>query len=120
MINKNVIFLIIATIMLVIVPINSSYASNEETMKEQQEEFKIQDFIKNAEQYTGEVFEDIDINELLNNAIKGEVDNSTLFKKILNLFGTEVTTNLKAMVSILAIIIMFILMLLHNSSTQLS
>ena len=35
--NKNVIFLIIATIMLVIVPINSSYASNEETMKEQQE-----------------------------------------------------------------------------------
>lgn len=103
--NKNVIFLIIATIMLVIVPINSSYASNEETMKEQQEEFKIQDFIKNAEQYTGEVFEDIDINELLNNAIKGEVDNSTLFKKILNLFGAEVTTNLKAMVSILAIII---------------
>lgn len=103
--NKNVIFLIIATIMLVIVPINSSYASNEETMKEQQEEFKIQDFIKNAEQYAGEVFEDIDINELLNNAIKGEVDNSTLFKKILNLFGAEVTTNLKAMVSILAIII---------------
>ena len=103
--NKNVIFLIIATIMLVIAPINSSYTSNEETMKEQQEEFKIQDFIKNAEQYTGEVFEDIDINELLNNAIKGEVDNSTLFKKILNLFGAEVTTNLKAMVSILAIII---------------
>lgn len=103
--NKNVIFLIIATIILVTVPINSSYASNEETMKEQQEEFKIQDFIKSAEQYTGEIFEDIDINELLNNAIKGEVDNSTLFKKILNLFGAEVTTNLKAMVSILAIII---------------
>lgn len=90
---------------LAIIPINSSYASGEETLKEQQEEFKIQDFIKNAEQYTGEAFEDININELLNNAIKGEVDNSTLFKKILNLLGAEVTTNVKAIVSILAIII---------------
>ncbi|MGN1297797.1 MAG: stage III sporulation protein AE [Clostridia bacterium] len=103
--NKNVIFLIIVTMILAIIPINSSYASGEETLKEQQEEFKIQDFIKNAEQYTGEAFEDININELLNNAIKGEVDNSTLFKKILNLLGAEVTTNVKAIVSILAIII---------------
>lgn len=107
--NKNVIFFIIVTIILAIIlaiiPINSSYASGEETLKEQQEEFKIQDFIKNAEQYTGEAFEDININELLNNAIKGEVDNSTLFKKILNLLGAEVTTNVKAIVSILAIII---------------
>ncbi len=29
----------------------------------------------------GSFFEDIDINEILNDAIKGEVDNSTLLKK---------------------------------------
>ena len=45
------------------------------------------------------------INEILNDAIKGEVDNSTLLKKILNILGKEVTTNIKALVSILAIIL---------------
>lgn len=59
---------------------NSSYANDNQTIIEQQEEFKIQDFIKSAEKFTGS-FEDIDINEILNDAIKGEVDNSTLLKK---------------------------------------
>lgn len=84
---------------------NSSYANDNQTIIEQQEEFKIQDFIKNAEKFTGEFFEDIDINEILNDAIKGEVDNSTLLKKILNILGKEVTTNIKSLVSILAIIL---------------
>lgn len=104
-------FFIIKKIITVIVMIlivflsNSSYANDEKTITEQQEEFKIQDFIKNSEKFTGEFFDDIDINEILNSAIKGEVDNSTLLKKILNLLGKEVTTNIKALVSILAIIL---------------
>ena len=82
-------FFIIEKIITIIVMVlivflsNSSYANDNQTIIEQQEEFKIQDFIKNAEKFTGEFFEDIDINEILNDAIKGEVDNSTLLKKIL-------------------------------------
>lgn len=104
-------FFIIKKIITVIVMIlvvflsNSSYANDEKTITEQQEEFKIQDFIKNSEKFTGEFFDDIDINKILNSAIKGEVDNSTLLKKILNILGKEVTTNIKALVSILAIIL---------------
>lgn len=104
-------FFIIKKIITVIVMIlvvflsNSSYANDEKTITEQQEEFKIQDFIKNSEKFTGEFFDDIDINEILNSAIKGEVDNSTLLKKILNILGKEVATNIKALVSILAIIL---------------
>lgn len=104
-------FFIIKKIITVIVMIlivflsNSSYANDEKTITEQQEEFKIQDFIKDSEKFTGEFFDDIDINEILNSAIKGEVDNSTLLKKILNILGKEVTTNIKALVSILAIIL---------------
>lgn len=104
-------FFIIKKIITVIVMIlivflsNSSYANDEKTITEQQEEFKIQDFIKNSEKFTGEFFDDIDINEILNSAIKGEVDNNTLLKKILNILGKEVTTNIKALVSILAIIL---------------
>ena len=104
-------FFIIEKIITIIVMVlivflsNSSYANDNQTIIEQQEEFKIQDFIKNAEMFTGEFFEDIDINEILNDAIKGEVDNSTLLKKILNILGKEVTTNIKSLVSILAIIL---------------
>lgn len=104
-------FFIIEKIITIIVMVlivflsNSSYANDNQTITEQQEEFKIQDFIKNAEKFTGKFFEDIDINEILNDAIKGEVDNSTLLKKILNILGKEVTTNIKSLVSILAIIL---------------
>lgn len=104
-------FFIIEKIITIIVMVlivflsNSSYANDNQTIIEQQEGFKIQDFIKNAEKFTGEFFEDIDINEILNDAIKGEVDNSTLLKKILNILGKEVTTNIKSLVSILAIIL---------------
>lgn len=104
-------FFIIEKIITIIVMVlivflsNSSYANDNQTIIEQQEEFKIQDFIKNAEKFTGEFFEDIDINEILNDTIKGEVDNSTLLKKILNILGKEVTTNIKSLVSILAIIL---------------
>lgn len=99
------IFFIIFIILAMIIPINVSYATEEETIDKQQEEFKIQDFIKSSKQFTGEFFADIDINEILNNAIKGEVDNSTLLKRVLNLFGAEVVTNIKAIISILVIII---------------
>lgn len=104
--KKKVFLILILLLLTTLIPINSTCAANKnETIKEQQEEFKIQDFIKNSKEYTGEFFKDIDINEILNRAIKGEVDNSTLLKKILNLLGTEVVDNVKAIVSILAIIV---------------
>ncbi len=97
------IMIVVACVMIVG---NVSYAdSGMQTMKEQQEEFKIQDFIKGAEEYSGEFFDNIDVGDVLQQAIKGEVDNSTFAKRILNLLGKEVTTNVKAIVSILAIII---------------
>lgn len=100
-------FLLIAIVVVCVVAIgNISYAeTNVQTMKEQQEEFKIQDFIKGAEEYSGEFFDNIDVGDVLEQAIKGEVDNSTFAKRILNLLGKEVTTNVKSIVSILAIII---------------
>ena len=106
--RKKVCFILIITLMFIIIfiPINSVWAVSEnETIKQQQGEFKIQNFLKNSKEYTGEFFEDIDINEILNRAIKGEVDNSTLLKKILNLLGAEVVDNVKTIVSILAIIV---------------
>ena len=105
------------TIILINIPLNYSYANSKsniniqnddianQTLTEQQEEFGISDFIEESKQYTGEFFSDIDINEILQNAINGKVDNDTLFKKILSLLGEEFMTSLGAIASILAIII---------------
>lgn len=105
--NKKLYLIIIILLMLNIFSlINTAYATYEnETIEEQQEEFKIQEFIKNSKEYTGEFFEDIDINNIFEGAINGEVDNKTLLNKILNLFGAEVINNIKPIVSILAIIV---------------
>ncbi len=81
------------------------YASKEETIQDQQEEFGIQDFLKNSKEYTGEFFEDMDMGEVLSDAIKGEVDNATIGKRILNFLGSEVITSIKAIGSILVIIV---------------
>lgn len=102
-----VIVIIIAIVLIIILfpSISKVYASNEQTIQEQQEEFGIQDFLKNSKQYMGEFFEDLEVEDILKDAIKGEVDNSTIGKRILNLLGSEVMTAIKAMGSILVIIV---------------
>lgn len=106
--NFNKIIILIF-LFIMIIPLNSFGATDEETSKqtleEQQEEFKIEDFIESSKEYGGDFFEGLDINEMLNDAIKGNVDNNTLVEKIWSLLGNEVTTSIKSMVSILVIII---------------
>ena len=80
-------------------------STDEEMINSQKETFVISSFIKNANKYTGEFFEGIDINSMLNSAIKGNIDNNTLYKKIINLLGKEVKTGIKSLVSILIIIV---------------
>ena len=99
------ILIVVLALFFINFPILYCDASTEETIQEQQSEFQIQDFIKNAKQYSGEFFENINIEDVLNDAIKGEVDNSTFLKRILNLIGGEITSGIKAVVSILAIIL---------------
>ena len=79
--------------------------SQNQTLMEQQEEFGISEFIKESKEYTGDFFEDIDINQMLQDAIKGEINNDTIINKVFNLLGKEFTTALGSIAGILAIII---------------
>ena len=106
--EKEIIKKIIFLLMLIIISINNiayAEATNEQTIKEEQEEFKIEDFINESKEYSGNFFDGIDIGDLLNDAISGKVDNSTLINRIWNLLGSEVGTTIKSIVSILVIII---------------
>ncbi len=110
MIIKKIFKIIIFTLIIILTINTYSKASQneenvEETIKEQQETFGINSFIENAKEYTGEFFEDIDISGILDSAISGDVDNSTIYQKILNLFGDELKTGINTLLSILIIII---------------
>lgn len=84
---------------------NNTVQIDENEISNQEEIFGISSFIQNSKQYTGNFFDDIDIGEILNSAIKGEIDNTTIYKKILNKLGNEVETGIKSLACILAIII---------------
>lgn len=105
-VQKKIILIIMVSISIISIA-TRSYCNNmdENTIENQQESFGINSFIENSKKYTGEFFDDIDINKILSSAIKGEIDNSTIYKKILNLLGTEVKTGIKSLISILVIII---------------
>lgn len=105
--KQKIIFILIAIILSIIVKPTTVYSSDidQTTIQSQQETFGVNSFIEKSKQYSGEFFEDIDINEILNSAIKGEINNTNIYKKILSLLGTEVQIGVKSLISILAIII---------------
>lgn len=83
-----------------------SYATTEETIEEQKETFEIKQFIDNADQFIdGEFLEESDLNDLLNSAIKGQVDNKKVLSKFYGLFGKELKGTLATLSSVLAIIV---------------
>ena len=82
-----------------------TYAETDEILEEQKESFGISSFIKEAEKYSGDFFEDISVSDMLNDAITGQIDNDTVWSKVLKLLGAEAISSLKALVSIFVIII---------------
>lgn len=72
--KKLVIKILLFTVLILILNPFSKYTycieNNQETLKQQQEEFQIQEFINNSKEYGGEFFEEINVEDILNEAIK--------------------------------------------------
>lgn len=79
--------------------------AEDEVINSQMDSFNISNFIEEANKYSNDILKDIDIQELLNNAIKGELDTNQLLKNIFPLLGTEIKEALKVMGSILIIVL---------------
>lgn len=71
--------------------------TTEEIMSSQKESFGISSFIEEAQKYSKETFGDINMNDVLNSAIAGEVDNNSIWEKIVELFGAEIKSMLKVL-----------------------
>ena len=81
------------------------HCSTEEILAEQKEELNISSFIKEANQYTKDTFPNLNMGELFNSAIIGDVDNGILYKAIVAIIGKEIISGITALVSILVIIV---------------
>lgn len=79
--------------------------TEDEVINSQMDSFNISSFIDEANKYSNDILKDIDIQGLLNNAIKGELDTNQLLKNIFPLLGTEIKEALKVMGSILIIVL---------------
>lgn len=87
---------------------NKAFATGTNTneiLEEQQENFGISDFIKETQKYSGEFLKDIDISEILSDALVGKVDNNKIYKKVLNIFGEEIKESIVTLISILVIVV---------------
>ena len=104
---KKNIFLILTSVVFIFIP-NIALAeelSESQILKMQGETFGISDFIKETEKYSKDVFPNIDIQNMLNSAVEGKVDNKGFLKRILNLFGNDIISTLKTFISILVVIL---------------
>jgi hypothetical protein len=67
--------------------------------------FGISDFLKQSKKYVEENLEDVNLEELLSNSIKGNYSNNWLKNIIWNLLGTEVKQSIQLMINVLLIIV---------------
>ncbi len=105
---KKIIVAFILGLVIISMFCNQVLANDENTkniLEEQKQSFGISDFLKEAQKYSGEFLGDVDISEILNNTIAGKVDNTTIYKKILKIFGTEIKGSITTLISILVIVV---------------
>ncbi len=82
-----------------------AYENTDNIIEDQQNNFGISSFIENAQNYTGEFYQDTNIKDIFQEAVKGKINNNNIYEKILKLLGKEVQTAIKNLISILVIII---------------
>lgn len=97
-------FLILIFAFSILIP-NMVFASNESNSNsifdEQVKNFGINDFLKETKKYT----EDLDVSNIFDTALKGKVDNKSIFNKILNVLGKNVKSTLTNLLKILLVVL---------------
>ena len=79
--------------------------SEDAILQSQQDNLNIDDFLKEADEYTKDVYQDLDMSELFTSAISGDIDNESILKNIMYSLGGEVFDSITVLGSILVIIV---------------
>lgn len=95
----------ILTIIIIILLFPSVVHATDAIIKSQLDALNLSSFIEEGEKYTKDIFEDVDIGELLESAITGKVNTKTIYSNILGLLGDEIVSSINIIGGILAIIV---------------
>ena len=79
--------------------------ANDEIINSQIEGLGISSFLNQSEEYITNIFPDLDINDIFNSSIEGELELSGILDMVVNLLGDELKTSISSIVSILIIIV---------------
>lgn len=105
---KKKLYLYILIIIIILIP-KFTYADNtintENILEKQKSTFGIKDFLEEAENYSPDFLKELDIYNIFDMAIKGNIDNTSFFKKILKILGSQITNTLKILINILVIVL---------------
>jgi len=103
---KKIKYIISLILFILILNISSTViAMDDLTLDSQMDDLNISDFLDESKKYTQDVFGDLNVNELFESAITGNIDNEKIYKNILNMLGKELVSSVKVLGSILIIIV---------------
>ena len=74
-------------------------------LQSQQDSLNISSFLKEVEKYTSSAYEDMNVGELFQSALTGNIDNEKIFKSIFSVLGKEVLNAITVLGSIVIIIV---------------
>ena len=95
----------IIIIFILILTIPNIVQATDEIIESQLEALNLSTFIQEGEKYTKESFNNLDIGQVLNSAIKGKIDAKTKYSSVLKILGDEITSSITIIGGILAIIV---------------
>lgn len=95
----------ILVIFFIIIIIHGTVQATDAIIESQLDALNLSSFIEAGEKYTKDIFEDVDINELLKSAVSGNVTTKTIYTSILALLGQEIASSITIIGGILAIIV---------------
>lgn len=95
----------IIIIFILILTIPNIVQATDEIIESQLEALNLSTFIQEGEKYTKESFNNLDIGQVLNSAIKGKIDAKTIYSSVLKILGDEITSSITIIGGILAIIV---------------
>ncbi|MBP3707717.1 MAG: stage III sporulation protein AE [Clostridia bacterium] len=96
------------TIIIILLIVNVGVAradEYEEIIKSQEDSLGITDFLQESNKYTAENFSDIDLQEILQSAISGNIDGKKISSSIFKIFGNEIQSAITIFGSIIIIVI---------------
>lgn len=103
--KKILIVFVILSILILPNKVNSQETNTNNIIDSQKDALGISTFLQESKKYSTEFLGDVDINELLNSAISGQIDNNKLLKNAWSLLGQEVAAAAVTLGSIIVIII---------------